>query len=350
MHSYILVIYFTMQRETNRLPLNLTDKKQDLGKFKYYKKLDFFIHLHIFTTPIYFFKTTTVLFHDDENRTLGMFYLNQFVICEDDQFECRGVFKVDSESNSEELKHITANDFEEKESYRNLSCNSTSRDFEDDRIQEPESRIFHLILASSKLSLSTLAFDYLASDSLVSGYLNHLAGSVGMRSSLIAIPKCKRQKLESQDKIGFLTCLKHERMKCISKDECRQMYKIYRKGGEVDSRTGWTVNQSLGDDLVIFYERMKSELELPQSEKHAFCKTGVALYHLKMLSENDDEKFAFSLCYRKTFTLIDEHIFNMIEFDKFDKRNYRLEWRDGYFMKQSSIEDNAEKLRRRSCP
>ena len=279
-----------------------------------------------------------------------MSYLNQFVISEDDQFECPGVFKVDSGSSMEELKHVTANDYEGKEIYRNLSCNSTSRGFEDDRVQEPESRIIHLILASSKLSLSTLAFDYLASDSLVSDYLNHLSGSVGIRYSLIAIPKCKRQKLESQDKISFLTCLKHERMRSISKDECRQMYEIYRKGGEVDCRTGWTVNQSLGDDLVNFYERTKSEIELPHSEEHAFCKTGVALYHLKLLSEIDEEKFAFSICYRKTFTVLDGNIFNMIEFDKFDKRNDRLEWRDGYFMKQSSIEDNSEKLRRRSCP
>ena len=294
------------------------------------------------------------MFHDDENRALGMSYLNQFVISEDDQFECPGVFKIDSGSSIEVLKHLTANDYEENESYRNLSCNSTSRDFEDDRIQEPvlepESRIIHLILASSKLSLSTLAFDYLASDSLVSGYLNHLAGSIGMRSSLIAIPKCKRRKLESQDKIGFLTCLKRKRMQCISRDECRQMYKIYRKGGEVDCRTGWTVYQSTGDDLLNFYERMNSVIELPQAEKHAFCKTGVALYHLKLLSEIDEEKFAFSICYRKTFTVLDGNIFNMIEFDKFDKRNYRLEWRDGYFMKHQSVEDNSEKLRRRSCP
>ena len=99
-----------------------------------------------------------------------------------------------------------------------------------------------------------------------------------------------------------------------------------------------------------FYEKMKSEIELPHSEEHAFCKTGVALYHLKLLSEIDEEKFAFSICYRKTFTVLDGNIFNMIEFDKFDKRNYRLEWRYGYFMKHQSVKDNSEKLRRRSCP
>ena len=95
---------------------------------------------------------------------------------------------------------------------------------------------------------------------------------------------------------------------------------------------------------------MNGELELPQPETHAFCKTGVALYHLKLLLENDDEKFAFSICYRKTFTVLSDKIFNTIEFDKFEKRNYRLEWRDGYFMKERSIEDNVETLRRRSFP
>ena len=65
-------------------------------------------------------------------------------------------------------------------------------------------------------------------------------------TSTLASPKCKRQKIEPKDNIGFLTCLKRERKKCITKEECQQMYKIYRKGGEVDCRTGWTVNQSLG--------------------------------------------------------------------------------------------------------
>ena len=81
----------------------------------------------MYETYIDVFKTIKVLFHDDENRALGMSYLNKFVICEDDQFECPGIFKVDSGSSIEELKHLTANDYEEKESYRNLSCNSSSK-------------------------------------------------------------------------------------------------------------------------------------------------------------------------------------------------------------------------------
>ena len=116
------------------------------------------------------------MFHDDENRALGMSYLNFFTICEDDQFECSGVFEVDSES----IDNATF--------YCNIRLEQTTTNHseanEDDRIQEPDSRIIHWILASAKLSLSTLAFDYLASNHLVTGYLNHLSGSVGMTSSL----------------------------------------------------------------------------------------------------------------------------------------------------------------------
>ena len=70
------------------------------------------------------------MFHDDENRALGMSYLNYFTICEDDQFECSGVFEVDSESINNAtfycnigLEQTTANYFEANEGFSNLkSC------------------------------------------------------------------------------------------------------------------------------------------------------------------------------------------------------------------------------------
>ena len=33
-----------------------------------------------------------------------MSYLNQFVICEDDQFECSGVFKIDTDLNVHQVQ------------------------------------------------------------------------------------------------------------------------------------------------------------------------------------------------------------------------------------------------------
>lgn len=34
-----------------------------------------------------------------------MSYINQFVICEDDQFECSGVFKIDTDLNVNQVQH-----------------------------------------------------------------------------------------------------------------------------------------------------------------------------------------------------------------------------------------------------
>ena len=41
-----------------------------------------------------------------------MSYLNQFVICEDDQFECSGVFKINDDSNVNQVQHSLENYFD----------------------------------------------------------------------------------------------------------------------------------------------------------------------------------------------------------------------------------------------
>ena len=41
-----------------------------------------------------------------------MSYLNQFIICEDDQFECSGVFKINADSNVNQVEHSLENYFE----------------------------------------------------------------------------------------------------------------------------------------------------------------------------------------------------------------------------------------------
>ena len=69
------------------------------------------------------------MFHDDENRALGMSYLNQFVINEDDQFECLGIFEVDNESTVKTIQHSTKYHFEEREGNRNLNSDFVSKDF-----------------------------------------------------------------------------------------------------------------------------------------------------------------------------------------------------------------------------
>lgn len=45
-------------------------------------------------------KSQKVFFYDEENHSFGMSYINQFVICEDDQIECSGAFEINSEPNT----------------------------------------------------------------------------------------------------------------------------------------------------------------------------------------------------------------------------------------------------------
>ena len=55
--------------------------------------------------------------------------------------------------------------------------------------------------------------------------------------------------------------------------------------------------------------------------KDAFRSNGVAVFHFKLVS---DEKFALSICYRKTFVLKDDETIHMMEPDKFGKQNYQI--------------------------
>ena len=115
-------------------------------------------------------------------------------------------------------------------------------------------------------------------------------------------------------------------VKWITKKESQNMFKLYRNGREKDVRSGLFVKKSCGDELTNFYQRMKYKIELPIycSIKDAFRINGVALFHFKLLSGNEDEKIALSICYRKTFILKDDETIHMVEPDKFSKQNHQM--------------------------
>ena len=159
---------------------------------------------------------------------------------------------------------------------------------------------------------------------LATNALIELLNFAEIKSSTTDPTLSKRRKVEFKLKIGFVTGLKRERMKFITKEKSLQMQRLYRTGREKDRRTGWRIKKSSGDELVNFFDRMKHKIELPiyRGLKDAFTNSGVALFQFKMLSDNDDEKFSFSMCYRKTSIVYKGRIMNMIEPDKFEKRKY----------------------------
>ena len=195
-----------------------------------------------------------------------------------------------------------------------------------DQIEETNSTVIHLILASSILSFNSLGFDQLSAEPLVAGFLNLLRDFVRVTSSTTDQELGKRRKLEFKIRIRFLTCIQRYEVKWITKKESQNMYKLYRNGREKDVRSGLFVKKSCGDELTNFYQRMKYKIELPiyRSIKDAFRINGVALFHFKLLSGNEDEKIALSICYRKTFILKDDETIHMVEPDKFSKQNHQI--------------------------
>ena len=195
-----------------------------------------------------------------------------------------------------------------------------------DQIEETNSTVIHLILASSILSFNNLRFDQLSAEPLVAGFLNLLRDFARVTSSTTNEGLGKRRKMEFKIRIRFLTCIQRYEVKWITKKESQNMYKLYRNGREKDVRSGLFVKKSCGDELTNFYQRMKYKIELPIycSIKDAFRINGVALFNFKLLSGNEDEKIALSICYRKTFILKDDETIHMVEPDKFSKQNHQI--------------------------
>ena len=147
--------------------------------------------------------------------------------------------------------------------------------------------------------------------------------------------------MEFKIRIRFLTCIQRYEVKWITKKESQNMFKLYRNGREKDVRSGLFVKKSCGDELTSFYQRMKYKIELPiyRSIKDAFRINGVALFHFKLLSGNEDENNALSICYRKTFILKDDETIHMMEPDKFGKQNYQI--------KKIDYDSENQQIRRR---
>ena len=254
-----------------------------------------------------------------------MSYLNQFVICEDDQFECSGVFKIDTDLNVNQVQHSIekySDDCDKNDGNCVLKLfPKINNHVLDDEIEETNSTIAHLILASTVLSFKR--FDKLSAEPVVAGFLNLLRDFVRVTSSTTNPEIGKRRKIEFKIKLGFLTCIQRNEVKCITKKESQNIFKMYRNGREKDVRSGLIIKKSCGDELVNFYQRMKYKIELPiyRSMKDAFRSNGVALFHFKLLP---DEKIALSICYRKTFILKDDETIHMMEPDKFGKQNYQI--------------------------
>ena len=138
----------------------------------------------------------------------------------------------------------------------------------------------------------------------------------------------KRQKIEEKIKIGFVTGLKRDTVKSITKSRCIEMQRLYRTGREKDPETGWAIRKCFGDELAIFYDRMKYKVQFPvyRGLKDAFTETGIASFQLKMLSDSDDENFELSICHRKTYIIYNttnrSQIFHMADCDKLETGNY----------------------------
>ena len=197
----------------------------------------------------------------------------------------------------------------------------------DDHEKEPDSRFIHLILASSSLTFGQSNFIDLASKT--SNILLDFARITTPSPDLPGSPiPYKRQKNEEKIKIGFVTGLKRETIKSITKARCIEMQRLYRTGREKDPETGWVIKKCFGDELAIFYDRMKNKVQFPvfQGLKDAFTESGIASFQLKMLSDSDDEKFELSICHRKTSIIYNttnrSQIFHMKESDKRVSRNY----------------------------
>ena len=239
-----------------------------------------------------------------------MSYLNRFIIEEESQFECQGVYgEIDPKScKRRELSRMVQ------------SC---------DRPAEFNSFGNHLILAGdfshqSRLKILTPLYE-----------------------PMYLLPK---QGLSMSSLPMTITCIRSERLECVQKDRFEQFYNregliVYNRydKNKIATFTLWA-QKSIGDDIEDFFERIKSKIITPINDEFfsnlrmsfflrmfdginslRMQESALPTFHLSMLSDRDENKlnrgsfrknadfkkltrlsnenhnYALSVCFRKTF-------------------------------------------------
>ena len=207
--------------------------------------------------------TFQVLFYKEHssysrNLSLGMSYLNRFLIEEKTQNECVGVYS-DYYLSSSMKKHLThqLNEIPEKEA---------------------KSTFLHVIRADGP-------WNSLFHDSI---------DSIGSRSSSFKLEDAFE--LISDFNV-IITRLSSERIKCIQKEEYKEFYERGISSRHFTSTTILTQEENeknntqfVGDDIEDFFEQLERE-KLPFSYLHRSTTIScVRTFHLSMLSDQEERK------------------------------------------------------------
>ena len=178
-----------------------------------------------------------------------MSYLNRFLIEEDTQFECAAVVEI-LESSLEDV-------FEYLQKSFNRFSNKSNSDF-----------ICHLIISFDFFPNSSQSFETFIHRFEIFPDISYLITRIGS-----------------------------ERIECVQKENYE---KLYNKGGQVKCNgvEAFEVNQSLGNDIDYFYDRIKMEKNNVVNREHTISDFfrdissifPVQTFHLSMLTDEDGKK------------------------------------------------------------
>ena len=200
-----------------------------------------------------------VLFYKDEfsysrNRAIGMSYLNRFLIEEEIQFECYGIY-------------------DEEFSYNRLVpfLNMLKKVSSD----QPDCITGHVIIADISKYIPWNRYTAVSEHSIPDSGL-------------------------------IISRIESERLECVQKEKCKNFY----TGGVVSYDSGYNFQQaykSVGDDMDVFFRLITSgkmianyQRSLRNYASDRFHECTVATFHLSMLSDDEETKMLSKNAYSIT--------------------------------------------------